>query len=262
MRLLGDGRTSEVYLAWDESLFCLVVAKLIRPGLVGDPRAHRRLGREVQALTRLSHPMIPRCFHAVLQGERPHFVGEFLEGAPLSSWVGKNRLPLEEVLPVFLRMCSALHYIAGQQMVHLDVKPGNIVLGAHPRLVDFHLARSFEQAARLSGAAGTDPYMAPEQCDPRGRGGVGAAADVWGLGATMYQAVMGRLPFPRSKDFDESDPYSRYPQLRREPDPLDEGLPPPLADLILRCLSGVPSARPIAAQVASELEPLVVNEGP
>lgn len=258
LRLLGEGRLCEVYLAWDEGLYCLVVAKVARPHLVDHPRTRRRLVREIEALNRLAHPMIPRCFEAVLDGERPHLVQEYVEGFPLSAFVGRHRLPLDQLLPLFLRVCSALHYLARREMVHLDVKPSNIVTGAHPRLVDFSLARGVDDAGKIRRRTGTDPYMAPEQCDPPKRGQIGPHTDIWGLGATMYHAIAGRRPFPREKDFDEKDLLSKFPQLVHDPDRLPRGTPPEVHDIILRCLKKEQSARPTAAGVATVLEPLVV----
>ncbi|MGH2573177.1 MAG: serine/threonine-protein kinase [Actinomycetota bacterium] len=254
LQLLGDGATSEVYLAWDDRLFCLVVAKVVRPDLVGTSRGVRRLAREAEALSRLSHPLILRCFEAVLDGDRPHLVEEFVEGMPLWARVRRAGLELEQLLPLFLRLCSALHYLEGERMVHLDVKPGNIILGAQPRLIDFSLARTVTEAGTISRRVGTDAYMAPETCDPPALGPIGTPADVWGLGATMYHAVAGRVPFPRIKGFDEHDLPARFPQLDRGPEPLPEGLPDPLAPLIMRCLSKEPSDRPSASEVGLALE--------
>ena len=82
--------------------------------------------------------------------------------------------------------------------VHLDVKPDNIIMGIPPRLIDLCIARSLERAGRTRGPIGTDAYMAPEQCGADGwKATIGAPADVWGLGATLYHAASGRRPFPR-----------------------------------------------------------------
>ena len=83
MEKLGGGRRYEVYLVWDERLFALLVAKMLRPGLVGDPRALRDLAEEAEALERLAHPVILRGFDAVLDGPHPHVLVEHLEGPTL-----------------------------------------------------------------------------------------------------------------------------------------------------------------------------------
>jgi eukaryotic-like serine/threonine-protein kinase len=134
-------------------------------------------------------------------------------------------------------------------MVHLDVKPENIVMGAPPRLIDLSVARPVATAARLRGPIGTDAYMAPEQSD-RAFGTIGPPADVFGLAATLHHAVGGRRPFPRRDD-------ERFPQTTRDPEPLPRRVPPALASLLAAALSRDPSERPTAAEFASGLEPLV-----
>ncbi len=91
-------------------------------------------------------------------------------------------------------------------MVHLDVKPANIIMSGPPRLIDLSVAMSADDAAVLNRPIGTDGYMAPEQCDPRSFGPVTPAADVWGLGATLYRAAVAESPYPEAG-----------PRLRRPP---------------------------------------------
>ena len=111
--------------------------------------------------------MIVRGFDAVTDGRFPHLVTEHLEGPTLRELIDRDgALAPEQALPLGLHAASALHYMAGEGMVHLDVKPENIVMGAPPRLIDLSVARSVEAARRLRTAIGTDAYMAPEQCDP------------------------------------------------------------------------------------------------
>jgi serine/threonine protein kinase len=101
--------------------------------------------------------------------------------------------------------------------------------------------------------------MAPEQCAP-GHGTIGPAADVWGLGATLYHAISGKVPFPREKGASASDdPAVRFPQLHAEPAPLPDSAPEGLASLIDATLRKDPGERPDAAVVADALEPLVAG---
>lgn len=254
---LGGGWDYEAYLGWDEHLQALVVFKLVRPHLVGDEHVLRSLRREAEMLSRLNHPVIVRCFGAVLEGDRPHIVLEHLEGPSLAAALRETEvLALEQLVPLAFQLASAVQYLANEGIVHLDVKPGNVILGAPPRLVDFSIARPVGEAARLRRPVGTDAYMAPEQCDP-GRGPVGPAADVWGIGATLYEAAVGRVPFPRPRRYDEHDPFQRFPQLAGAPPEIPGDVPGPLGDLILDCLRFDPSERPSAGAVADRLEPLV-----
>jgi serine/threonine protein kinase len=251
LRRLGGGRRYEVFLVWDDRRLAVLVAKLLRPDQAGNPAALLDLGREAEALARLSHPVIVRGFDAVTDGRFPHLVTEHLEGPTLAELIERDgALAPEQALPLGLHAASALHYMAGEGMVHLDVKPENIVMGAPPRLIDLSVARSVEAARRLRTAIGTDAYMAPEQCDPR-RAAVGPPADVFGLAATLHHAVGGERPFPRRG--------ADFPQLERDPEPLPRRVPRRLAELLRAALARDPGDRPSAAELAAGLEPLVAD---
>jgi serine/threonine protein kinase len=254
--LLGGGRGHEAYLAWDDRLFSLVVAKILRPHRVDDQAARRQLAAEADAYAALQHPVLPRSFGAVLDGGRPHLVLEFLDGPRLSTLVRKQgSLAVEQTLSLALQLSSALHYMTRSGWVHLDVKPKNIVMGAPPRLVDLSIARTRVAAGRTVGPLGTDAYMAPEQCGVPGMGAIGTGADIWGLGVTVYEAITGRLPFPARRE--EGPPYERFPQLVHEPTPFAEDVPPVLADPLMACLRIRPEDRPTAEELAGALQPLV-----
>jgi eukaryotic-like serine/threonine-protein kinase len=197
VRLLGGGERYETYLAWDDRLFSLVVVKIVRPHLVEDAHSLRGLAAEVRLLELLKHPVLVRSFDAVLDAPRPHVVLEHLEGPRLSTLIRKyGPVAREQLLPLGLQLCSALHYLAGEGIAHLDVKPSNIIMGAPARLIDLSIARPLEELARTRHRVGTDAYMAPEQCDPDGRGPVTTAADVWGVGATSITPRRANSPFP------------------------------------------------------------------
>jgi eukaryotic-like serine/threonine-protein kinase len=250
LRRLGGGRRFEVFLVWDEHRLAVLVAKVLRPDQATDLGALRDLGREGEALARLAHPVIVRAFATVTEGPHPHLLVEHLEGPTLRELIERDgALALEQALPLGLHLASALHYLAAEGMVHLDVKPENVVMGAPPRLIDFSVARPAAAAARLRGLVGTDAYMAPEQCD-RAHGTIGPPADVFGLAATLHHAIAGHRPFPR-------DAGERFPQTERDPAPLPRRVPRALAALLRAGLARDPAARPSAAELAAGLEPLV-----
>ncbi|MBA2764793.1 MAG: serine/threonine protein kinase [Thermoleophilaceae bacterium] len=258
---IGGGSLYEAYLAWDEELFALVVAKVVRPGRAAEERSLRELRDEAAMLAELAHPMIVRGFGAVLDGERPHLVIEHLEGPSLRRLLRQGGpLSAQQLLPVALHLAGALAYLANRSVVHLDVKPDNVIVGVPPRLIDLSIARSLERAARSRGPLGTDAYMAPEQCGVGGSPAMGSAADVWGLGATLHHCVTGERPFPRPDGAGDSrDPDLRFPQLSKDPGPLPDHLPTGLGPLIGSMLSRDPLRRPTAAAVADALEPMVAE---
>jgi serine/threonine protein kinase len=259
LKPIGGGNRYEVCLVWDESLYALGVAKVLRPDQAENEKALRDLGREVEALGALAHPTLVRSFDAVLDGPKPHVLIEHLDGPSLRRLIRRDgAIPIQQLLPLAAHVAGALQYMAQQGYVHLDVKPDNIVMGLPPRLLDLSIARTLERAARTDGPLGTDPYMAPEQCVPRAEASapIGPATDVWGLGATLFHAASGEKPFPRGSG--EGGP-ERFPQLVEEPGPLPEWIPEELSALILEMLDREADNRPSCAEVVERLQPLVAE---
>jgi serine/threonine protein kinase len=250
LKLLGGGDRFEAYVAWDERLHVPVVAKVLRRHLVDDPGARAAIAAEAQALDALQHPVLVRSFGAVLDGDRPHLVLEFLDGPRLSTLLRKfGPLAAEQLVPLARQLCSALQFIAAEGWVHLDVKPRNIVMTASPRLIDLSVARRQVDARRITRHVGTDAYMAPEQCDTARFGEIGPPADVWGLGATLFECLTARQAFP-------ADGVGRFPQLRNDPPPLPAKVPTVLAAAVRASLVRDPAARPTAAELDEMFEPL------
>ena len=250
LKLLGGGDRYEAYVAWDDRLHIPVVVKILRRHLVEDPKARAAITAEAEALQLLQHPVLVRSFGAVLDGDRPHLILELLDGPRLSTLIRRfGPLASEQLVPLARQVCSALQFMAGEGWVHLDVKPSNIVMTSSPKLIDLSVARRQTDAVRIARPVGTDAYMAPEQCDPARFSQIGPQADVWGLAATLYEALAGRKAFP-------ADGGLRYPQLRVEPPALPDKAPPALAGAIRAGLVHDPAARPMAAEFEAMLEPL------
>ena len=185
---------------------------------------------------------------------------EHLEGPTLRRLIRREGgLALEQSLPLALHIASAIHYLATEDVVHMDVKPDNIVMGIPPRLIDLSVARPVDRARRIRGAIGTNAYMPPEQCLPGEAGEIGPASDVWGLGATLFHAIAGERPFPdpASDDDDDAPPEERFPQLVADPKPLPDHVPGELAEVVLASLRKDPEERPSASELALALQPLV-----
>jgi serine/threonine protein kinase len=262
LRRLGGGRRYETLLVWDDHRLAVLVAKVLRPDEAREPPALRELAREADMLARLAHPVIVRGLDADLSGAFPHVLLEHLEGPTLHELLAADgAVAIEQLLPLALHVASALHYLAGEGLVHLDVKPANVVMGAPPRLIDLSVARTIDEAARLRHPTGTDAYMAPEQCTPADHlGAIGPPADVFGLAATLQHALTGAPPFPRAEGAREAaEPEVRFPQLVRGPEPLPRRAPRELADVLAAAMAHDPAHRPTAAALAGALEPLVAR---
>jgi serine/threonine-protein kinase len=258
LQLLGGGTRYEAYLAFDERLHHVTVVKVLRPERVADESAIRGLRGEAEVLGSLNHPAIARLLRDGTDEERPHIVLEHVEGPRLSTLIRRfGPLETQQAAPLAVEVASALHYLHGLGIVHLDVKPKNLIMGASPRLIDLSIARRFHDAASLTRPIGTDAYMAPEQAAPA-RGLVGPAADVWGLGVTLYEALAGRPAFPgASDDGHASGEEQRFPQLTHRPKPLPRHIPNELDRVTWRALATDPSDRPTAREVGEAVEPLL-----
>ena len=255
IRLLGGGTTYEAYLAFDDVTYAPTVVKVVRPHRLGDASSLRGLEREVDMLGSVNHPVVARGLRAVLDGERPHVVLEAIDGPRLSTLIRRHGpLPEQQYLPLGIEIASALHYFRRRGIVHLDIKPSNIIMGAPARLIDLSVARPVEDAAALTYPIGTDEYMAPEQVDPPRSGTPGFASDVWGLGASLFHAIAGYRPFPDG-DSDADDVRRRFPQLVDLAYALPDSVPDDVAKVVLATLEPDPADRPLPHEVAEGLQP-------
>jgi serine/threonine protein kinase len=252
---LGVGERYEVYLAWNERLLAPTVVKMLRPNLAANPGALGALAAEAALLGRLDHPGLPRRFGFEADGERPFLEIEFLDGPRLSTLVRRHgRLVPEQLYPLGRQLAATLAYLHGEGIVHLDVKPRNIIMSPVPRLIDLSVARATDTTWRISGFVGTDAYMAPEQCDPERFDRIGPASDVFGLGVTLHEAALKRLPYPRGRRGGTT--VERFPQLEADITVRDARIPPRLAEILEACLAPDPSLRPTPIDLFEALDDL------
>ncbi len=210
---------------------------------------------EVMLLRVLAGPHVPRFVAAGDLARCAHVVMEKVEGRPLSDWLGRGPVPASEVARLGAALAAALHDLHRQEVVHLDVKPSNVIVRPDGTavLVDFGLARHAHYpdllAEEFRHPVGSPPYMAPEQVlglrsDPR--------SDVFALGAVLYELATGALPFGAPTTV-----AGLRKRLWRDPLPpraIAAAVPEWLQEVILRCLEPVADARyATAAQVAFDL---------
>ena len=194
---LGGGHRYEAYLAFDDRLHSIVVAKVVRPHLVDDEHTLDGLRGEAEMLSRLAHPgdraLVRRDDRRRAPARRPR---AHRGAAALDPDPPPRAAAPEQLVPLALQLCAALHYLSEERVVHLDVKPANVIMAGPPRLIDLSVAMDLDAASGLDHPIGTDGYMAPGAVRP-GRRSVrpGTAADVFGLGVTLYRAASGARPF-------------------------------------------------------------------
>ena len=238
----------DVYDAWSEERACRCIAKTPIPDLIEDEELACGLFREGQLLKKLTHPHIVRAYETVRE-PRPTLILETLTGATLTYLIdaGSRRLPLTDIAHLGLHLCSAVHYLHRQSILHLDLKPSNIVSECQKaKILDLSIARP---PGRGEKDAGTRNYMAPEQA----RGDYfSPATDVWGIGAVLFETATGELPF------DAPDDDDRYEQLERRVEPVRayRRVPAAFNDLVASCLEADPTLRPTVDEVSEHLTAL------
>lgn len=200
---LGRGTCGTVHRAHDPFVGRDVAIKIAHPGetakMLQSGRQRRTFFSEAHAAGQLTHPHIVAVYDAGMEGAYSYIVMEYVAGDTLNRWGrnGTERLPVERVVDIAFRCCRALDYAHGRGIVHRDIKPSNVMI-AHDgtaKLTDFSIALlgAHRHDIETPGVAeGTPHYMAPEQV--RGSG-IGPAADLYALGALMFELLGGRVPF-------------------------------------------------------------------
>lgn len=244
---VDPGSSDPVYVVWHHRAWCPMACKFFS--------SPRRARREADALSSLAHPNIVRCLGVVAP---THMLMEFLEGPTLGRFIARQRkgfLSLSNAIRVAIHLGCALEHVHAKGFLHLDVKPDNaIIVHGRPVLFDFGSMRR-QNAPRPPRLAGTDPYIAPEECLLED---VATAADVFSLGVTLYEMLTGELPFP---DGTRKDPF---PQINRPPIALRSrrpDLPSRLETVVLSCLARDPLHRPAIKTLLSDLHAMI-RSGP
>ena len=245
---LGAGGMGEVYEAVDEVLGRPVAVKTLR-GKHGGLAAHlldERFKQEARAIAALAHPGVVQVFDIDLAAEPPYIVMERVAGPSLKERLAQGVLGSGELRALGVQVGRALAAAHAAGIVHRDVKPANILsaTGGAWKLADFGVAHVPDSAITMTGQfVGSPAYAAPEALV---RGETGPAGDVYGLGATLYEAAAGR--WPRS-DATSGALFGAVPPLRE----LVPALPHELAAAIDRAIAVEPAQRPSASELADAL---------
>jgi len=244
---LGAGGMGEVYAAVDEVLGRTVAVKTLR-GKHGGLAARlldERFRQEARAIAALSHPSIVQVFDLDLAADPPYIVMERVAGPSLKERIASGKLGASELRALGVQIGRALAAAHAAGIVHRDVKPANILdaSGGTWKLADFGVAHVPDSAITMTGQfVGSPAYAAPEALV---RGETTNAGDVYGLGATLYEAAAGR--WPRSEASNAL--LAPVPPLRE----LAPELPPELTEVIDRAVAVEPGQRPSASELADAL---------
>jgi WD40 repeat protein/serine/threonine protein kinase len=276
---LGRGGMGVVYKARQQSLKRFVALKMILSGGHASAEELARFRHEAEAAARLQHPNIVQVYEVGACDGRPFLSLEYVDGGSLAQHLHGTPLPAREAAALVETLARAVQHAHDQGIVHRDLKPANILLtgardkgrGAreeahelampapsshsspsllaprpsplHPKITDFGLAKRLDSTSGLSrsqGIVGTPSYMAPEQAGGKGKQ-VGPPADVYALGAILYELITGRPPFRAETPLD-----TVLQVLHDEPVPprrLHPRLPRDLETICLKCLEKEPRKR-------------------
>ncbi|MCA9577513.1 MAG: protein kinase [Myxococcales bacterium] len=254
--LLGHGGMGAVFEAFDATLQRTVAVKVVLPERVTDAEAVARFLREARSAAAIANPGIITVHDvgqaATAHGTIPFLVMERLRGEPLAARLKRGPLSVDEARSLAVDALEALALAHDAGIVHRDIKPDNVFLRAphgKPTILDFGIATMSEgsfvgaQLTREGQSLGTPVYMAPEQLLGER---VGPAADLYAMGALLYEAVTGRPPHMA-----ETYPALIHAKLSVTPDPtplLARAGDGPFASTVLAALSRAPSERPESAR--------------
>ncbi len=253
---LGAGGMGEVYAAIDEVLGREVAVKTLRGKHAGLAARllDERFKQEARAIAALAHPGVVQVFDIDLTAEPPYIVMERVAGPSLKERIAKGALDARELRALGIQLGRALAAAHAAGIVHRDVKPANILSasGGIWKLADFGVAHVPDSAITMTGQFVGSPAYAPPEALIRGQSG--PAGDIYGLGATLYEAAAGRWPRAEATTGALLAPV---PSILT----LVASLPFEIADVIDRAVAVEPESRPTAIELADALAGATSNPG-
>jgi serine/threonine protein kinase/tetratricopeptide (TPR) repeat protein len=255
LELLGQGGMGAVYKARDREVDRLVALKVIRPELAGHPDVLRRFKQELILARQVTHKNVIRIFD-LGEAEGAKFISmEYIDGRDLKSiHAERGKLQPEEAGEIIEQVCRALDAAHAEGVIHRDLKPQNIMVDKHGRVVvmDFGIARSREMPGltQTGVVVGTPEYMSPEQAKGED---IDSRSDLFSLGIILYELLTGKSPYEATSSV--AALLKRTQERAVPPIKLDPAIPKFMNDIVVRCLEIDPQRRYASAQeILQDLE--------
>lgn len=240
---IGRGGMAIVYSARDTLLERRVALKMLRPEYKSDDEFIDKFRQEARAVARLSHPNVVSIYDIVVDEERIYLVMEIVEGKTLKDIIKeRKKLSIAESLEIARQIAAALSVAHGNQIVHCDIKPHNIILNddLEVKVTDFGIARAVSNSTvRVTETVvGSAHYFSPEQA----KGGeIKAYSDIYSLGVVLYEMTTGELPFNGESPI--SVALKHIQQKPVEPSQINKDIPQEVNDLIMKAIAKEPAER-------------------
>jgi tetratricopeptide (TPR) repeat protein len=261
--VLGRGGMGVVYLARQVKLNRLVALKMVLAGAHAGPHQLARFYTEAEAVARLEHPNIVQIYEVGEHDALPFFSLEYCPGGSLLQRVAGKPQPPREAAETALQLARAMAAAHDKGIVHRDLKPANVLLSKDglPKITDFGLAKRLDDDSSQTKSGtlmGTPSYMAPEQA--RGEThAIGPLADLYSLGASLYELLTGRPPFLGTTMLETLFQVRNQEPVR--PTRLQPKCPPDLETICLKCLQKEPHQRYAScADLADDLQRFLAGE--
>ena len=253
---VARGGMGIVYIARQQQINRLVALKVLAAGQFAAPDFVKRFRTEAEAVASLDHPNIVPIYEVGECEGQPFFSMKFVEGGSLAQRISDLKCPISnrEAAELIATLAQAVHYAHQRGILHRDIKPGNVLLGAQgePHLTDFGVAKLVEKNSTLTrtmAILGTPSYMSPEQARGEARQ-LTTAVDVYGLGAVLYDLLTGHPPFAGGTTMETVlQVVNKEP---RRPSTIKPGTESDLETICLKCLEKNPSARYGSAEALAE----------
>ncbi|WP_026459678.1 Stk1 family PASTA domain-containing Ser/Thr kinase [Schaalia suimastitidis] len=263
--LIGRGGMAEVYLGFDARLSRVVAIKILREELARDSVFQARFRREAQSAASLNHPNIVAVYdtgeESVIGADGrnlalPYIVMEYVEGHTVKDLLSDGTpVPIDEAVDITSGVLSALEYSHSKDLVHRDIKPGNIMLTTQGKVkvMDFGIARALTDSqstmTQTNAVVGTAQYLSPEQArgeqvDPR--------SDLYSTGVVLFELLTGQPPF--KGDSAVAVAYQHVQQIPPTPSSIASDVPEPLDRIVLKAMAKNPADRyPTASSMKADL---------